>query len=560
MIGRLDHIQKTLPNSCYVAQSCVTSGDGGDASTPCRLKSGAVATFDGSKVMTVDLSTLDVAVGAITDFTVRVGKQGGSASTHVALSISGTKVADVSVSVFPQFEHIPKTGGELAVDVQSGEFGMFAGGAETCEWSISPAVSGGAGGDGTATGMASCEILIDFVGGSFVAGTPYVVTLRGRVSGGAAEGVASITVRGPLPPWGGSLAVSPETGEELMTSFTLECTGWDAENLPISYQFAVVPAGQTPGDGDWSPAVTLEKTELSMMAGSYVAQAKISDSLKVSALSELKSLTVAQMTIPSIATGSSAGAGGDEQTIRENALADAAESSLDSLESLGRVTEMFAQVDAMIKALLGDTRRRASSAAYRLRMRRMLLNKMAGGPSKTASPNSAAQLSSTASTLTKQPDQLDLSASQSGSTMLNSSASMLSGAALSAGAMETCFSATDNLFKAVRPMRQDLADMVTGTALNVLLQNAQKYADFLLESEGVKSTQVQRLDTMYRAHEPCTVKSRVWPPYPAFDHRVETCDKCMHSISDLVPVCGAGHTCYDGEQGASIWSPFHSDT
>jgi hypothetical protein len=94
---------------------------------------------------------------------------------------------------------------------------------------------------------------------------------------------------------------------------------------------------------------------------------------------------------------------------------------------------------------------------------------------------------------------------------------MLSGAALSAGAMETCFSATDNLFKSVRPMRQDLADKVTGATLNVLLQNAQKYADFLLESEGVKSTQVQRLETMYRAHEPCTVKSRVWPPYPAFD-------------------------------------------
>jgi hypothetical protein len=492
-MSRLDDSQVPLPYYCDVVQSCVTSGDGGDASTPCRLKSGALATFDRSKVVTVDLSTLDVAVGAITVFSVRVGKQDGSASTHVALSISSTEVADVGVSVFPQFEHIPKEGGELAVDVQSGEFGMFAGGAKTCEWSISPAVSGGAGGDGTTTGMALCEILIDFAGGSFVPGTPYVVTLRGRVSGGAAEGVASITVRGPLPPWGGSLAVSPDTGEELMTSFTLECTGWDAENLPISYQFAVVPAGQTPGDSDWSPAVALEKTELSMMAGSYVAQARISDSLKVSALSELKPVTVAQMTLPSTATGSSAGAGGDEQTIRENALADAAEASLNSLESLGRVTEMFAQVDAMIKALLSDTRRRASSAAYRMRMRRMLLNKMAGGPSRSASPNSAAQLSSTASTLTKQPEQLDFSASQSGVTMLNSSTSMLSGAALSAGALETCFSATDNLFKAVRPMRQDLADKTTGAALDILLKNARKYADFLLESEGVRSTQVKRL-------------------------------------------------------------------
>jgi len=474
-------------------QSCVTSGSGADSSTPCRLKGGALATFDGSKLITVDLSTLDVAVGDITKFNVRVSKQGGSASAHVVLRMSGTEVADVSVSVFPQYGYIPKPGGELAVDVQSGQFGMFASGAETCEWNISPPVSGGAGGGGTTTGMASCEILIDFVAGSFVPGTPYIFTLTGRVSGGASEGVASITVRGPLPPWGGSLVVSPDNGEELKTSFALGCTGWDAENLPISYQFAVVPAGQTPSGDDWSPAAALGKTELSMMAGSYVAQARISDSLKVSVLSELKPITVEEMTIPGTAAANSssgAGAGGDDQTVRENALAQVADASLDSLESLGRVSETFAQVGGMIQAVLGDTRRRASSAAYRMRMRRMLLAKMAGGPSKTASPNSAATLTSTASTLTKQPEQLDFSASESGVTMLNLSSSMLSGAALSAGAMDTCLSATDNLFKAVRPMRQDLADKVTGTALNVLLKNAQVYADHLLESEGLKRIQV----------------------------------------------------------------------
>ena len=67
---------------------------------------------------------------------------------------------------------------------------------------------------------------------------------------------------------------------------------------------------------------------------------------------------------------------------------------------------------------------------------------------------------------------------------------MLSGAALRAGAMETCLSATDNLFKAVRPMRQDLVDKVTRAALTTPLKNAQVYADYLLESEGFKHIEV----------------------------------------------------------------------
>ena len=64
----------------------------------------------------------------------------------------------------------------------------------------------------------------------------YTVTLSGKVEGGA-TGKSSYDIVVNKPPENGECSVSPKEGEPLKTLFTITCTKFEDEDVPLTYTF-----------------------------------------------------------------------------------------------------------------------------------------------------------------------------------------------------------------------------------------------------------------------------------------------------------------------------------
>ena len=107
-----------------------------------------------------------------------------------------------------------------------------------------------------------------------VPGAVYTISLKAS-SPTRGQGATSTTLSLSLPPSGGSCAAFPPVGDAYTAEFTLACSSWAAESLPLEYAYGVSAAGADaafdPDAAAWSPPSYVASFAFILPPGSYAA-------------------------------------------------------------------------------------------------------------------------------------------------------------------------------------------------------------------------------------------------------------------------------------------------
>ena len=218
------------------------------------------------------------------------------------------------------------------------------------------------------TGLFTQQLIVN--PGVLLPGKQYSVKLQLSDRSGTVLGLSGLVVFLNDPPSGGGCLVSPSTGVELQDIFTVQCFQWMDEDLPLSYMFgfdapdvphSIFPPVQT-------PAQLSDSYSMKLPGGRIQIRCTILDAFECSG---------APFTIALDVSPASPG---------ENVL-NYLDKMTESDSKLGDVSNLVQSTDASASQCgdLGSGGERrwgahrhllASSAAYRMRMRRMLLKKM----------------------------------------------------------------------------------------------------------------------------------------------------------------------------------------
>ena len=207
------------------AWDCITS-----SGNKCRnTVTSALVQFPALSYISVDLSAMNLDGETHVELTVSVRSRNRVSQAVSRVSLTVAEVVEVSMT------QTKYTATRVAFQgsVTEGAVWSITGGAVTSEGIAALPASA------VPTGWGSVDLLFDLTSPELSAmltgGSSYTVTL----SAGANGGSSSISFKIALPPSGGACSASPSVGTELTDQFTLACSGWSAEDLPISYSFGV---------------------------------------------------------------------------------------------------------------------------------------------------------------------------------------------------------------------------------------------------------------------------------------------------------------------------------
>jgi hypothetical protein len=218
------------------------------------------------------------------------------------------------------------------------------------------------------TGLLTQQLIVN--PGTLSPGKQYSVKLKLSDRFGTVLGLSGLVVVLNDPPSGGGCLVTPSTGVELEDIFTVQCSQWMDEDLPLSYMFGFdapdIPPSIFPPVK--APAQLSDSYSMKLPGGRIQIRCTILDAFQCSG---------APFTIALDVSPASPG---------ENVLNDL-DKMTESASKLGDASNLVQSTDASAgqcgDLLSGGGRRwgahrhlLASSAAYRMRMRRMLLKKM----------------------------------------------------------------------------------------------------------------------------------------------------------------------------------------
>eukprot|EP00960_Hanusia_phi_P068004 766749-Hanusia_phi.AAC.6 len=288
-------------------------------------------------------------------------------------------------------------------------------------------------------------------------------------------GSATKTLFISFPPAGGQCAVSPTAGAALTDTFTCSCQYWTSDAIPLSYVIAISPDGQTSQVSTSAPSSS-PSYSFSLPAGAYDVYAEIIDSDGNSAVSGVTRIQVSQA--PTIVNASS---------LSPSQSADVS-NALDNLNNLGSVSQILQLSSGLASSLAagGGGRRRllASSLAYRMRMRTLLLHSMAKGSVKSSmNARTATSALSTSFKLGDHPTEIDPSALSDTSQVIDSCASYLSANDLRKGSFATLFTTENNVLEASKGYNETLREVTMLSVLNVMLQASKVYLTSMVPSE-----------------------------------------------------------------------------
>jgi hypothetical protein len=221
-------------------------------------------------------------------------------------------------------------------------------------------------------------------------GATYRVTLTCTSEGLAGQSSHSWRMR--IPPWGGTCQVSPKIAIALTDTVTFTCNTWSAEDLPIYYSFGFGANELLATESDISFTVPglASVSSFKLPQGNYTAVARVLDSSGTWSTSFPENLTVKPV-VPA--------AGQSEESVVMSCVND--------LASLAQSSALLTASDSIVATMMNDAgscgtgtsttacapssrRLLASSAAYRMRVRALLLSKMArGSVAADMSPESA---------------------------------------------------------------------------------------------------------------------------------------------------------------------------
>eukprot|EP00698_Gefionella_okellyi_P005120 TRINITY_DN146_c0_g2_i1.p1 TRINITY_DN146_c0_g2~~TRINITY_DN146_c0_g2_i1.p1 ORF type:complete len:3536 (-),score=1053.92 TRINITY_DN146_c0_g2_i1:83-9331(-) len=183
----------------------------------------------------VQVNGIAVTTNTFYVFTVNVGLQSFSAAQQSASVVVNVQ----AVSSLPVIQILSSFPGGI-VDTTS-QLAILASvtGATNTTWSATGDVFSNAGAVSTPLSNSYNLVINPFV---LVSGQVYTFTLTAFASGGVSTS-ATLTVTGAQVPAGGSCIASPSTGVALSQAFSVVCTNWAGQVLPLSYTFAYAAAG-----------------------------------------------------------------------------------------------------------------------------------------------------------------------------------------------------------------------------------------------------------------------------------------------------------------------------
>ena len=292
---------------------------------------------------------------------------------------------------------------------------------------------------------------------------------------GSISGRATKSLYISFPPTGGQCTVLPTTGAALIDTFTCSCQYWISSARPLFYVFAIHPSSQSSQVSSSAPS-SLTSYSFSLPAGGYVVYAEIIDSDGNMAVSGRTNIQVVQA--PVVVNSSS---------LSGSEFADVSK-VLDDMNSLGSVSQILQLSSSFASSLeTGEAAKRrllASSLAYRMRVRTMLLRSMAKGPVKTSmNQRTATSALSTSLKLNNQPSEIDLAAFSDSSQVIESCASHLRASDLRQGMFVTLFATENNRIEVSKRYNKTMRDVTMLSVLNVLLKTCEVYLSSMVSSE-----------------------------------------------------------------------------
>ncbi|KAJ1484402.1 REJ domain-containing protein, partial [Baffinella frigidus] len=193
-----------------------------------------------------------------------------------------------------------------------------------------------------------------------VPGAVYTISLR-ATSTTRGQGATSTTFTISLPPSGGSCTATPPEGDAYTGEFTLACSSWASESLPLEYAYGVAAsAGDAVFDQDaaaWSPPSYVATFTFILPPGAYAASARVSDSLG--------STTLASPSFLAATTPNVNGSTGDEQAeasfqasgdVIRCLFPQAASDAIAKMASLGQSSQILQAAGSIVESL--DSARR----------------------------------------------------------------------------------------------------------------------------------------------------------------------------------------------------------
>ncbi len=199
-------------------------------------------------------------------------------------------------------------------------------------------------------------------------GSTYTVMLTCTTPEGI-RGVASHTWRMGIPPWGGKCSTTPQVAEAFST-FTVTCSTWSAEELPLQYAFGTGAPG---AELSWSLPAFASVATFRLPENNYTSVARVYDASGIWSLSSPEHVMVTAI------TGQRPGQSAE----------DVMDACIQDLADLGQSSALMMLADNIIDTAMegvssflsprGLRRLLASTAAYRSRVRRLLLNTFSQG-------------------------------------------------------------------------------------------------------------------------------------------------------------------------------------
>ena len=280
------------------------------------------------------------------------------------------------------------------------------------------------------------------------------------------------------PPSGGSCDSKPFEGISLTTVFNFVCYGWISDNLPLVYKFSSRPSTiddpQSP-QAMWSPASTPSYFSIVLPYGNFSVSTMIIDYLGF--------FTVFPVTNISVLNDKETSEGLNIQKL---------DYIMTSLVGLSQTSQFLSLGDSVASSLKMPSwdcsanacrRLLASSAAYRLAIRKLLLQKLSGGQSTISSITAPAYLR-TVKHIATVPSEIDLSSIAAAADQLLKSVSTVKVTDLQSGSLADIVDLGSSLVGAAQPaMGEDPLDSLSTNLLQAILDSSQIFSSVVVPDQ-----------------------------------------------------------------------------
>jgi len=538
-LGRSDLVAMIAGGSRLVSRSSVISLDASESHDPdsraspdaamqfrwlCALDDGSMCrtsssgspplTIEKASKVSVNVGSIDFGSSTTVTFTVVVTKDTRSSTTSMMYDVAaaGVQVLDVgvglsylaeaarSVPVMADGSYKVCPGSDILLADSTVASSRRAG--EMYMWSVTGPGIAAEGANAVVDAVAypfgfeKNSMMLDLFAARalFQAGGNYVLRLT-VTSGGGVTGQAQLFLTANLPPSPGVCVTSPSAGTVLNESITVSCSNWIDDDLPLEYSFYTA-LGDTPPSIS-SKSYSASHSMQSGSPGTYYRWAVVYDSLGSSTTTSKTAVTIQDIAV-----------GGRRQESVETARAGKMDDVCSGLASLGETSQLLGISDSVSSGF--DTARRASSAAYRMRVRRMLLAKVGAGSEGAVTKKSASALLASTTSLSSNPEDLKPNGAEN---QFSSAAAAMQAAKLLAestnkltalemrvnGNYEKITSTCESLLSTTdvaNPLTKDIILMSTLATFNAALSN---YTSSMLDSEAHLKTRTDRFTSvLYR--------------------------------------------------------------